>query len=181
MAKAEEPVKKMKVGQRSVGAVLPPNLDEIEKARKRSDDILERTSCGGGRGDITGGRDSSMQGARREAMQDREAREELSATAVIEGRNRTKKISGEKPRSKSPPIKAREVAREGLATATATAIAAVVNAEGSHINGGGGSKRKRISSCSRTAPPSKIVKRKAGRNPDNMDNKVSSTYFYWYC
>ncbi len=179
LAEDEEPENKKKkvVGQYSGNsAALPPNEDEIENARNRSDDILGRTSCGGGKG----GRDSRMQGARREAMKAREAREERSANAVIKVRkNGNEEIQGGAKAGKSRRMKAGQVAREGLAPAKATATAAVVEeAEESHRKCGfGGIKRKRTTNFnSHATPPSKATeKRTGGRNPDNnTDNKVSS-------
>ncbi len=171
----EEPLKKKMKVDCSV-ATLPPNVNEVEKARMRSDDILRRTSCGGGRG-IAGGRDS-IEAARKEAIEAREAREGLAAIAMIESSRSHRKVGGGKQQCKSrstPPV---TKAKEGLITASTTT--AVVRTEGSsHQKGGGGGNKPRIKSCGTVAAasPEKIIK----NQPIATNKKVSSSSaFYWH-
>ncbi len=151
----EEPLKKKTKVDCSV-VTLPPNVNEVEKARMRSDDILRRTSCGGGRG-IAGGRDS-IEDARKEAIDAREAREGLAATAMIESGRSHRKVGRGKQQCKSCSTLPVTKAKEGLTTASTTP--AVVRTEGSsHEKGGGGGNKPRIKSCgtAAAASPEKIV------------------------
>ncbi len=138
----EEPLKKKIKVDYSV-VTLPPNANEVECARMKSDYILKKTSCGGGRG-----RDS-IEDARKDAIEAREAREGLAATAVIESgssRNNHRKVGADKQQCKShctPPVRK---AKEGLTT-TACATTAIVRTEGSsHEKDGDDGTKQRIKS-----------------------------------
>ncbi len=159
LVEEEEPLKKkMKVDCSVI--IPPPNVHEIEKARLKSDAILGRNSCGGGGG---GWRDS-IEDARKEAIEAREAREGLAATAVTDrkgGKSNGNEHQHKSGRRSGALVKeSREMSREWRLAVTSTAV----RAEG----------HKQIKSRTIVPTTETVIKRKGRNSAVVMDKKVSN-------